>query len=460
MKTVGLVICLVILAWAGWTIIVQGFGSLAFNWQDLLFYLGAALIVYLIVRAVGGALDNKFNASVKAFLDGEQASPLEDRGLLRTFGFLLIVLLPFLLYLLALAFYSATTFAFYGLWLISIIERVPVAVVVGLIIVVIGTAIGVILGLYYLLHPPRRKTLGIEIGKDKERRLWGIVGEIAAALKARPINKIIVTPDPGIGVYLEGNVFWTVAGGGRRVLEIGLPSLHKLTVDEFKSILAHEYGHFSNRDTQWSSFTYSMGTSLVSAFQSVPGPPRDGGNRGCGIVGAIMSINPAYWILYVFVHLYFRITNGFSRIREVMADVMAMTLYGGQAFVNGLEKVVTNDAVFINIVHGRYVPQLLKEKKMITDFSKAMESVYGQLDEAKIKEMREGVLAKSTQASTYDSHPPLSVRLDYARRFGSSMMKDDRPVSTIFKSWAELNEAAAKLYNMRLMQFMRMRGGY
>jgi Zn-dependent protease with chaperone function len=455
MQRFGLVFCLLVLAWAGYTIVTFGFGSLGFHWLDFLIYVGAALLVYLIIWGIGSSLDRKFTASVKAFLDGQQESPFEDKSLLRLFGFLLIVLLPFLIYLLMLAFYSAALFAFYGFWLISIIRRVPIAVVAGLVIVVIGTGVGVIMGLYYLLRPPRRKTLGMEITKESEPAIWGITSEIAAALKAKPIDKIVVTPDPGIGVYLDGSILRTIAGGGHRVLEVGLPSVHGLTVDEFKSILAHEYGHFSNRDTQWSSFTYSMGSSLLSALRSVPGPPR--GDGGSAIVSIIMSINPAYWILFVFVRLYFRITNGFSRIREVMADVMAVRLFGGRAFAEGLKKVATNDAVFINVVHGQYVPKLIKEKKVIKDFSAAMETVYGQLDDAALEKIRQDILQRGGQTSPYDSHPALATRLDYAGRFEGSESKDGRLVSALFDHWAELNEGAARLYNMRLMALLTQR---
>jgi len=285
-----------------------------FHYQDLLLYAGVALVVYLIVRAVGGSLDKKFNQSVKDFLDGKKKELFDDKGLLRTFGFLLIVLLPFLLYLLAVALFAAIDFGLYGLLAISNVPRIPIAIPIGLGIIVIGTSIAILTGIYYLLFPPKRKTLGIEVKKNEEKKLWNITKEIVNEIQAKPIDKIVITPDPGIGVYLEGNLFSTIFGGGKRVLEVGLPSLHDLTDDEFKAILAHEYGHFINRDTQWSSFTYTVGNSLIRTLQATPGPSPDENEEG-GMIRGIMSLNPAYWLLFLYVHLYFKITNGFSRIR-------------------------------------------------------------------------------------------------------------------------------------------------
>jgi hypothetical protein len=137
-----------------------------------------------------------------------------------------------------------------------------------------------------------------------------------------------------------------------------------------------------------------------------------------------------------------------------MADVMAMELYGGDTFASGLTKVATNDLVFINIVHGQYVPQLVKEKKVITNFSEAMTSVYSQLDTATMDEVNKAVLGRGREASPYDSHPEIATRLDYARRFRSGAPGDDRPVSALFDHWADLHETAAKLYNMQLMHFL------
>lgn len=302
-----------------------------------------------------------------------------------------------------------------------------------------------------------KKTLGITIEKDKEKKLWDITKEIAKEIQAKPIDKILITPDPGIGVYLEGNLFSTIFGGGKRVLEVGLPSLHNLTVDEFKAILAHEYGHFSNRDTQWSSFTYTVGNSLISTMQATPGPARDE-NEEVGIVRGIMSLNPAYWLLFLYVHLYFKITNGFSRIREVMADIRAMELYSGRAFSNGLLKVATNDTIFSELIQSEWVPKLLKEKKTISNFSKFMEIVYKSVDKKAIDEFKSNLLSMSESQSVFDSHPALKTRIGYAKKFFEGEEKDKRAASELFDNWNEINEKVAELYNLRLLYYLKALG--
>jgi len=95
---------------------------------------------------------------------------------------------------------------------------------------------------------------------------------------------------------LNGNFLSTLFGGGDKGARNGFPINLRSRNREFEAILAHEYGHFSNKDTQWGSFTYSMGNSLTSTLNSTPGPLNNSGGR----LGALLSLNPAYWILFYF----------------------------------------------------------------------------------------------------------------------------------------------------------------
>jgi len=453
MKTIFLTVALLLLILFGFEIAFN-FLAIAFNYQDLLLYAGVGLVIYLMIRGVGSSLNKKFDKSINDFLSGRKNELFDDKKLLRTFGFLLIVLLPFLLYLLALALFAAIDFGLYGLIGVLYLPRIPIAILIGLGVVVIGTAIAVLIGIYHLFFPPRRKILGLEINKNEERKLWDITQIISKELQAKPIDKIVITPDSGVGVYLEGNLFQTIFGGGKRVLEVSLSSLHDLTIDEFKAILAHEYGHFSNRDTQWSSFTYTMGNSLLRTLESTPGPAKVKTGE-TNLAQIIVSLNPAYWFLLVYVKLYFKITAEFSRIREVMADKRAIELYGGEAFSRGLMKIATNDVIFNEIIQNDWVPKFLKEEKTISNFSKFMDLVYENVNENTINELKSEILSKSQTQSVFDSHPSLKTRVDYASRLNRGEEKDREKIDKLFDNWGDVNKKVADLYNLRLIYLLQ-----
>lgn len=454
MRTIALLIALLILAIFGYGIIFVNFIDFAFHWSDLLMYTIAAAVVYVLVRLVGGSLNKKFEKSVNYFLQGKSDELIVKKDLLRVYGLLLITLFPFLLYLFAVGLFAAIGFGLYGVIGIFQLPRIPIAVPIGLGVVVIGTGLAVLIGIFYLFFPPKRKPFGIVLDKSEEKKLWKLTQDIAKEIESKPMGKIIVTPEPGIGVYLEGNLFAKIFGGGTRVLEIGLPSLHKLSIDEFKAILAHEYGHFSNKDTQWTPFTYAMGSSITNTLRSMPGPSNNENEEG-GIVGGIMLLNPAYWLLLLYVHLYFRITNAFSRIGEVKADIKAMQIYGGKAFRNGLLKVSTNDTIFSEIIQSKYIPELLKEGKTISNFSKFTELILNDVDEKIIDEIQSRILEMSQSHSIYDSHPALKTRINYSEKFDNKEEKENGFVDKLFDNWDKTNEKVAELYNLRISAYLQ-----
>jgi Zn-dependent protease with chaperone function len=69
----------------------------------------------------------------------------------------------------------------------------------------------------------------------------------------------------------------------RRVLLLGLATLHGLTITELKAILAHEYAHFSHRDTHYARFIHQVTLSIVQAL---------GGMASAG--GYLNYVNPFF----------------------------------------------------------------------------------------------------------------------------------------------------------------------
>lgn len=459
LKYIGLLIAGLLLLGGIFRLVVYSFPTLTFSFVSLGIYLGIGLVAYAIVWLVGTSLDKAFNNSVEEFLRGKKTVLFDDKPLLNVFGAVIITFWPFLVYLLLFAFFATVIFLMIAFYFVINLPRIPIALLILIPLIGLLTAFAILTGFFRLLFPKRGQSPGIEIKKNEQPRLWELTKQLADEIQSKPVDKIIIAPKPGIGVYLEGNLFSTMLGGGKRVLLIGVPSLHELTVDEFKSILAHEYGHFSNKDTQWSSFTFSMGNSLLSSFRQMPGPIQfRTGSAAYDWLRTHLNLtywNPAYWIMFVFIKLFFRITSGFSRIREVMADIRAMTLYGGKALSNALQKVALNDTIFSQVVESKLVPQFLQQNKAFTNFSAVMEQLYTKVDKSELEKYKSDIISKSETHDIYDSHPALKVRLDYAKKFGEKEEKDKRPVKSIFDDWDKLNELVATIYNLQLFTFLK-----
>lgn len=449
MRTLALLFSLVLVSIAIPALLLLNLFTLNFHWRSVVFYAAIAALVYGILAAVGWSLNRKFSAETEAFVRGDAATLMPRRSLLRTFGLLLLTLLPYLVFLLLFSVFVAGAFGIYGFWAVSQLPRIPVAILIGLAVVVLGSGAAFFIGMYRLLFPPKPHTFGIELGPDDQPEIWALSHDVAQSVGTKAADRIMLTPDPGISVHLSGPLLATLFGGGKRVLQLGVPSIHELTVSELRAILAHEYGHFSNRDTQWSTFTYALGNGLGAAFRATPGPLQTEGNS---LFGVVLALNPGYWTLLLYLKLFARVTSAFSRIREVMADIRAMKLYGGEPFAKGLAKVAFNDAVFTGIVQGEVVPSLLKEQKLVSNLASLMRLVTSDLPAERRARMN---AHETSEDTTYDSHPPIATRLTYAVRFPiGEAVTDERDVSTLFHEWPSVNQALADLYNRRLFTYL------
>jgi len=75
--------------------------------------------------------------------------------------------------------YSAVAVGIYGLVIMSSASSIPIILPIALVIIVFGTVIATLIGFYYLLFPPRRKPIGIELTESNEPKLWELVNTTA-----------------------------------------------------------------------------------------------------------------------------------------------------------------------------------------------------------------------------------------------------------------------------------------
>jgi Zn-dependent protease with chaperone function len=178
----------------------------------------------------------------------------------------------------------------------------------------------------------------------------------------------------------------------------------------FKAILAHEYGHFSNRDTAGGGFALGVRRSLLTMAHHL----AEG--------GAATWYNPAWLFLWGFNLVFLRISQGASRLQEILADRWAAFAYGAKAFERGLRHVVERSIRFQ--VHANSTLQEAVEGKM------ALSNLYTYRPsklptETEILE----ALGKQIDAkpSPYDSHPSPAERFELVhalRATGAGALSD------------------------------------
>ena len=93
----------------------------------------------------------------------------------------------------------------------------------------------------------------LEITEDEHPVLFGFIHKICDELGAPEPNKVFVSPDVNAAVMPRSTLVNLIVEPKKDLL-IGLGLVNCINLSEFKSVLAHEFGHFSQ-----SGFTSSYG---------------------------------------------------------------------------------------------------------------------------------------------------------------------------------------------------------
>ncbi len=261
---------------------------------------------------------------------------------------------------------------------------IPIKLVAIIAIVTLVT-IGVVLKNVFVRvqeHDP-----GHELEPGEHPRLRALLDEIAGVIGTRSVDRVFLTPDADVAVLERGGLIQQIRGKTERCLVLGVAVLEGMKIGPLSSVLAHEYGHFSNRDTAGGSFALAVRRSLVSTA------------TGIAESGYANWMNPAWVFLNVFHRVFLRVSQGASRLQEIMADRWATRAYGPELFEAGLRHVIERNVVFD--VHANTV---LKE---VIENERPLRNLYtytpAETPELDVPELVK--LTMEAEPSPFDSHP-------------------------------------------------------
>lgn len=399
----------------------------------------AYLYVYLFVA--GLILTFVFRARLKSLISGKTK---EFKGA-PVYGIHLVLLFPYLYTLLVFLILIVWDIALIGILYITYSPSIHLGILIGIVVVVLGTAWAILKGFF---AAKKRNILGTKIIREDQPKIWEICDRIAKEVGTKPVDEIYISPQPGIGVHLSGGLFSLLIARTKRTLTIGMPSISSLSISEMEAILAHEFGHFSNKDTAWNSLTFTMGGALQNTWETIPKPS---GGDGFSLVALVIALNPALWILAAYRILFNVMTSGFSRIREVLADKTAIALFGYQNFTNGLMRVARNDYVFSSYFVPEMLKMLTEEGKMYTNIFQTMDQTYKSIKQNHLTDIDKSILEQE-KPSIFDSHPAMKDRLAYAKQFEvqPEHKTDNADFKTLFKDWDNVSKNMSDLYTYYL----------
>ena len=189
------------------------------------------------------------------------------------------------------------------------------------------------------------KEFRIEIFPDEHPKLFEFIEKVCAETGAQTPKHVFIDYEVNAAAILDTTSFFHLFLPARRSLLIGLGLLNAINLTEFKALLGHEFGHFSQKGTKIGSYIY---TSWRIAYQVIEG--EDWFDRfvyGWSQLDGRIAW-PAYivrgtlWVLKKMLGLLWYVLVFFnrscSRQREFNADHFAVSVAGSDAPVHLLHR--------------------------------------------------------------------------------------------------------------------------
>lgn len=167
---------------------------------------------------------------------------------------------------------------------------------------------------------PRRDRFeppGPRLSKEAQPELFAVIEDVARAANQEMPVEVYAIPDVNAWVSTRGGLLGV---GGKRVMGLGIPLLHLLTVDQLKAVLAHEFGHYGGGDTKIGRLVYHTRLGLGRTLAAVEGK-------------SIEVLFNAYGRVVM------RVSTAVARHQEFAADAFAARATSGQDLADSLQKI-------------------------------------------------------------------------------------------------------------------------
>lgn len=304
----------------------------------------------LMLFALGKFISRLTLRSIEQADPNGKTSPAEAslriwyRRLIAAAGFYYYLSLPVLALVLIVA-------VFLGFCLFLLIGRIPIKASVLLIVGLLATLWVMVRSLFVKVESEEP---GRVLKPEEAPGLWALTREVAKLVGTRPIDEIRITPGCDLAVYETGSRRERARNQAKRHLILGAGVLNGLRINAFRAILAHEYGHFSNRDTAGGDVALRVNQDMLKFVAALA---RSGRN---------LRLSIPFHFVRVYHFIYRRITHGAERLQEVLADRVAVRIFGAASFEEGLRHVIRRGVEF-NHAASREIEAALQTRRALAN---------------------------------------------------------------------------------------------
>lgn len=325
-------------------------------------------------------------------------------------------------------------------------------------ILIVAVTIGVWLLAFtlgaYLVRPlfsfrRNEKEGRVEIQAAECPELFAMIRDVAGKTGCRMPAHVYLTAEVNACVFYNTS-FWSIFLPVRKNLEIGLGLFDGTSIAELKSVIAHEFGHFSQSSMKVGSTVHVANTVLSNLILTDDSWDRwldnwvmsdTGTVRRFGIVARGMTNVIKRLTLYMFMFVQKGYLN-LSRQMEYDADSIACRCAGSDAFISALCK--TEVLSSMDRFYVRMLQALVLERKMVADYFEGKDATSGIVHSwsrtmpklAFDMELKEPVRLHTVHSrvsveNVWESHPSLEDRIANARAVNAASVSGPLPSGSL-----------------------------
>jgi tetratricopeptide (TPR) repeat protein len=387
-----------------------------------LYLVGAWIVGLIALFLIGKMMSRKTLSSLEEANPNSPTSKSEltlrkwYRRLINVAGFYYYISLPVVIFLVILVAVSIT----YGFIMLG---RIPIKLVAIL-------GIGGLITIYTMIRSLFIKIETVDPGRslnyDEAPGLWDLTRTVAATVNTRPVDEIRITPGTHLAVYEKGTLRERSQDKAQRILILGIGVLNDFKQNGFRAVLAHEYGHFTNRDTAGGDVAIRVNNDMVKFANAMIAQ------------GQATWLNVAFHFLRIYHFIFRRISYGATRLQEVLADRVAALMYGPHAFEEGLTHVIRKSVEFHHLA--------AKEIDACVQAQRALQNLYELRVDQNPDLQQEIDASLNRETSEDDTHPCPNDRFRLTRRIaGANELPATGMVWDLFKNREALTNEMTSL---------------
>ena len=269
----------------------------------------------------------------------------------------------------------------------------------------------------------------LKVTREECPKLFKVIDEVADEVRTSKPKQVYLTYEINASASIQPH-FWNIIIPSRKNLTIGLGLFYGISIDELKSIIAHEFGHFSQRSMSFGPAT-SITIKIIERLVQCPNWIRELLNimleipyiQYLGLVAGLL-IRLVQFITSKMYHFVLKPYFRLSRYMEYDADRVAYSYVGSQVFISSMCKTEYKSQV--NEDYHAFLQHILKKGFIVKDYFEAERLFFSIMPMVKDEYFDYRKLQVFTIATydeyrkleitdTWGSHPSMKQRLKQAK---------------------------------------------